>query len=570
MERHKKRIISLVIFLATLVVSRDLFRPGYFPMHDDLQVGRLYEMELCIKDGQIPCRWVPDMGYSYGYPLFNYYPPFPYYLGLVFRLLGFSFIDSVKLLFVLGFLVSGILMYLLGLELWGEWGGLLSSVLYLFVPYHSVDVYVRGAMNEFWAMAFLPGIFWALSRIIKGEDRKISVIFLAVFCGLLLLSHNLMAFIFAPGLAFFALILIYYQKENWQQNLISLLYGVIFGLGLAAFFTLPVLFEKKYVHVETMLMGYFNYLAHFVGLKKTLFTRFWGYGSSGWLQDAGMPFQVGFPHWPLAVVSFLGAIYLYIKKKIKLESYSLFLFFFLLFLFSLFLVHPRSVLLWKTVRVLEYLQFPWRFLTLVVFAISVLGGGIILLVKKPKQQVLTGLILISITVLLNFSFFRVEKTIKINDTEKLFSAKGWNKLQTDAIFDYLPIYAKAPPASAAPATPEIKEGEAKISDIKKGTNWYQFKIEVPKTSLRGATIKIPIYDFPGWQALIGKQRTSIYHDNDLGLITIEVPVGGHEVKLKLGDTPIRKIGNLISLACWFLLVCLITKKIVPPKKQNKK
>lgn len=569
MERHKKRIIYLVIFLATIVVSRDLFRPGYFPMHDDLQVGRLYEIELCIKDGQIPCRWVPDMGYSYGYPLYNYYPPFPYYFGLVFRLLGFSFIDSIKLLFIFGFLVSGVLMYLLGAELWGEWGGLLSSILYLFAPYHSVDVYVRGAMNEFWAMAFLPGIFWAVLKVIKEKNKKFPIVFLALFSGLLLLSHNLMAFIFAPWIVSFALILIYFQKKNLRRNLVNLFYGTIFGLGLAAFFTLPVLLEKKYVHVETMLMGYFNYLAHYVGLRKTLFTRFWGYGSSGWLQDAGMPFQVGFPHWPLAVISFLGATCLYIKKKIKLERFSLFTFSFLLFLFSFFLVHPRSILIWKTFRILEYLQFPWRFLTLVVFAISVLGGGIILLVKKQRWQVLISLVLISITVLLNFSFFRVEKTININDTEKLFSAKGWNKLQTDAIFDYLPIYAKAPPARAAPATPEIKEGQAKISQIKKGTNWYQFKIEVTKTGPKGATAQIPIYDFPGWQALVDKQRTSIYHDNDLGLITLEVPAGVHEIKLKLKDTPIRKIGNLISLASWFLLVYLAVK-IFPQKKQNNK
>jgi hypothetical protein len=214
---------------------------------------------------------------------------------------------------------------------------------------------------------------------------------------------------------------------------------------------------------------------------------------------------------------------------------------------------------------LEYLQFPWRFLTLVVFAISVLGGGIIFLVRNKKWQVLISFVLISLTVLLNFSFFRVEKTINISDTEKLFSAKGWNKLQTDAIFDYLPIYAKAPPARAAPVIPEIKEDQARIFQVKKGTNWYQFKIEVTKTGLKGVTIQIPIYDFPGWQALIDEQRTSIYHNNDLGLITIEVPLGNHEVRLKFKDTPIRKIGNLISLGCWFLLICLIVRK----KRNNK-
>lgn len=115
----KKYLIILIIILATVIASRDLFKRGYFSMHDDLQIGRLYEMELCFRDGQIPCRWVPDMGYSYGYPLFNYYPPFPYYLGMIFRGLGFSFIDSTKILFILGFLASAVFMFFLGQELWG-------------------------------------------------------------------------------------------------------------------------------------------------------------------------------------------------------------------------------------------------------------------------------------------------------------------------------------------------------------------------------------------------------------------------------------------------------------------
>lgn len=569
MDKWKNKIIFLVILLATLIASRDLFRPGYFSMHDDLQIGRLYEMELCLKDGQIPCRWVPDMGYSYGYPLFNYYPPFPYYFGLVFRFFGFSFIDSTKLLFVFGFLVSGLLMYLLGAELWGKAGGLLSSVLYLFAPYHSVDVYVRGAMNEFWAMAFLPGVFWAIVKITKDKNKRIPMIILAVFFGLLLLSHNLMAFIFAPWLVIFSLALVYFQKKNRGQSLFRLIFGVIFGLGLAAFFTLPVLAEKKYAHVETMLMGYFNYLAHYVPIGKLLFTRYWGYGSSGWLQETGMPFQVGIPQWPLAVIAFLVSNLLFWRKKLNLKNYILFGFFFVLSLVSLFLVHPRSTFIWLKLPFLEYLQFPWRFLTLVVFGLAILGGGIVSFLKKRELQIYLAGSLILITIFLNYNFFRVEKIIKIDDQEKLFSAKGWNKLQTDAIFDYLPVYAKAPPAGPAPTSPEVIKGKALIKAIKKGTNWYNFEIEVGGTSTQSAVVQIPIYDFPGWQAKIDNQKTLIRHDNNLGLITIQIPAGSHQVKLKLTETLVRKLGNLISLFSWGSILVFLLKMLFRNRKRKR-
>src|SRR3990167_9094954 len=134
-----------LIFVVILTVPSftTLLQPGYFPMHDDLQIMRIYEMDKCFKDGQIPCRWVPDMGYGFGFPLYNYYPVMPYYLGEAIHLLGFNLIWSVKITFILSLIVSGITMFLLGRKLWGNLGGVATSVLYVCAPYHAVDIYVR-------------------------------------------------------------------------------------------------------------------------------------------------------------------------------------------------------------------------------------------------------------------------------------------------------------------------------------------------------------------------------------------------------------------------------------------
>jgi len=551
----KDGIIFGIIFASVLIASRDLFKSGYFPIHDDLQVGRLYEIDSCFKDSQFPCRWVPDMGYGYGYPLFNYYPPLPYFFGELVHKLGFSFIDSTKIMFLGAILISAILMYLFGKSLWGQWGGVLSSVLYIFAPYHAVDIYVRGAMNEAWAIAFLPGVCWAVYEIIDHRDKKYVPV-MAIMFAMLLLSHNLMAFIFTPVIAFFALLMIWLRKKNFKEKILKLVLGGLWGFGLAAFFTLPVIVEKKYAHVETMLMGYFNYLAHFVSIKKLLFTRFWGYGSSGWLQETGMPFQVGIFHWVLAVFVFLGSVFFFLKRKISKEYLILNTCFLILFIFSLFLVHLRSVFIWNAVPILAYLQFPWRFLTLVVFSISILGGGIVFFFKSERWKVIVTTVLLLITVWLNYSFFRFEKIFPMTDQEKLFSAKGWNKLQTDAIFDYLPIYAKVPPGGPAPEKPEIIEGFGEISGVEKGSNWYRFSINVDNK----AKVQIPEYDFPGWKVWVDNKLTQIYHDNSLGLITIFISPGSHTVKLKLTDTPVRTVGNAISLFSWILVFWLLVRR----------
>jgi len=560
-SRFKNYYWILGLILLSLPVFWRLLIPGHLPIHDDLQVGRLYQMDLCWRDGQIPCRWVPDMGYGYGYPLFNYYPPLPYYLGEIFHLLGFSFINSVKILFILALFFSGFFAYLLGKELWGKYGGWVVSAFYLYAPYHAVDVYVRGAMNEFWGLVFFPALFWAVYQLIKKEN-KVFVFWLAFFLGLIFLSHNLMAFFIIPALGLWALFLIWYLKK--RLKIIGwLIAGGLWGLCLSAFFTLPVFFEQKFVHVETMFIGYFNYLAHFADIYQLFFSRFWGYGASVWGPQDGMSFAIGQLQWLAGFTALLIFAWFWLRKKQKEVWLVTFLFVF--FLGTAFLTHQRSSFLWSAIPVLAKMQFPWRFVGLSTFFVTLLSGSFFLLIKNPKKAFPLSLFLILAVIVLNFNFFRPEKILKITDEQKLFSAQGWYKLQTDTIFDYLPIYASKPPGSSAPEKPYFVKSEGgQIKNFQKGTDWQKFEVDLPLESL----IQLPLYDFPVWQVLVNGQPVSINHQNELGLVTIKLREGHYQIEAKLKDTPIRIIGNYLSLAGWLgVLLYLVwkRKKIFSPQ-----
>lgn len=543
----KKIFWGFLLLFLTVFSFKDLLQPGYFSMHDDLQIGRLYQMDLCIRDGQFPCRWVPDMGYGYGYPLFNFYPPLPFYVGEIIHIIGFSFIDSIKILFILGLVFSGLFAYLLGKELWGKYGGIVVGIFYLYAPYHAVDVYVRGALNEFWGLVFLPAVFLAIYKIVK-EGKKIHIFFLALSFGLLLLSHNLIAAFSSPVLVIWGLFLIWYLKKSWHK-IIPLFAGALWGLGLASFFTFPVMFEQKFTHIETMFMGYFNYLAHFATVNQLFFSRFWGFGPSVWGIDDGMPFMVGQAHWIIGIVFTVIFFVLWLEKKSK-ESLAVGLFF-VLFLFSAFLAHERSSFIWTAVPILANVQFPWRFVGFSSFFVSIISGSTFLFIKDEKRAQILALIMISGVVLANYSFFKPENVIPATDNQKLFSAKGWNKLQTDAIFDYLPIYAYMPPVKAAPDQPWFVEGTGGITDFKKGTDWEQFSVSVVSSK---ATIRLPLYDFPGMTVWVDGRKVATTHDKDLGLITFEIASGISSIKVKLTNTPVRSVSNIISLFSWIGLI----------------
>lgn len=535
-------------------------RPGYFPMHDDLQAFRIQQMHECFKDLQIPCRWVPDMGYQYGYPQYNYYPPSVYYLGEFFHLIGFQFIDSAKILFALGFLASALTMYLFLRDLLGKWPGFIGALIYTYVPYKAVNVYVRGAMNEFWALAFYPLLFWSSWKIIKEGGKK-NIAFFAIATSLILITHNLMTLIFLPILAFWILLNVVLEKK--YKSLINITLGGLLGLGLAAFFTLPVAVEKPYAHLETLVGGYFDYRQHFVSLNQLFISNFWGYDSSVWGIDDGLSLSTGQIQFLGSIIALILAIFSFKKyKKISTITLSLFA----LSLVTLFMVHEKSSPIWTLFEsALIFIQFPWRFLSISIFLLSTLCAlGIFFIQKlnfkifKINSAIIYGIVLITACLILYGSFFHPNKWYDITDKEK-FSGVSWEKQLTISIFDYLPIYAKFPPTSAAPMNPETLEGLADFKNSRKGSAMKSWEVEIFQPSI----IRAPIFDFPGMKVLV--DGSIINHWNDdcrnqefcLGLVTFKLEPGRHFVEIKLTNTPIRTIGNLLTILSFLILVILL-------------
>lgn len=577
----------LIVFVVSILASRTLiFESGYFNMHDDLQVMRQLSLEKCFLDGQFPCRWIPDMGYGYGFPLFNFYPPLPYLVGQLFRIFGFSFITTAKLLFSLSFLLSGLSMYFFSKEIFkNKWAGVLSSIFYIWAPYHAVDVYVRGAMNESWALIFFPLILLFSYKLVASSPLKSNIssgfwnlVLLALSWSGLLLSHNLMVMIFAPIFAIWCLLCLYLNKFRHLTLVISQLFisGLI-ALGLSAFFTLPAIFENNLTWLKTQLVGYYDYTAHFVSLNQLLFSRFWGYGPSVWLESDGMSFQIGWIHWllPLAVV----AVWLYryfVGKRKTFSSSAYFLvpsaYLFIVGWFSAFMTHVKSTFVYQAFPFLGLVQFPWRFLTLVIFAFSVVVGGVMLIVPK-KIRLITFILISLFAIIYSWSYFLPEngKMGPLTDQEKLSDA-AWDLQRTAGIFDYLPLTAKENPKEGSktlvevvdPVTGDlIQESGIEFSNIEQGTNWAKFTAIIqPSDNSVVFPLRVNIFEFPGWKVFVNGEVYNHYvpEVEMWGRIWLEVPEGENDVELRFTNTPIRSVSNIISLISWLGLIGYILIK----------
>lgn len=548
----------VVVILVGIFASRTLFGSGYFNMHDDLQVMRQLEMEKCFLDGQIPCRWVPDMGYGFGYPLFNFYPPLPYFIGEVLRLVGYSFIATAKGLFIIAFIASGITMYFLSKEFFGKLGGVVSSIFYIWAPYHAVDVYVRGAMNESWALIWFPLILYSSYKLLSAPAKSNltrSLILLALSWFALFTSHNLMVIVFTPFFALWVLLWLVYHKA-WARIPHLILAGA-WSFGLAAFFTLPVLLEKNIVQTGTLVVGYYEYTAHFPSLRQLLLSRFWGYGPSVWMDiDDKMSFQIGWFHWGASLVLALLAALRYLKTR-KITKEILLIAFLLVFGWGgAFMAHPKSLPIWQAFEPLQFIQFPWRYLTMVIVAFSFLAGASVYLLQKKKFVVLP-IVLIGVIVY-SWSYFLPEhgKLGPLTDEEKL-TAAAWELQQTAGIYDYLPNTAKTAPKAPMRELGLVLSGDARVTNETLGTNWARFNIDVSEDAL----IQVGILQFPTWRAYIDGVETETFvpENEEWGRIHINVPQGAHTVEFELEDTPVRTAGNYISLASWAILGFVVIK-----------
>ncbi len=420
----KKYQVYIIIFILIIPTFYQLLRPGFFFMQDDLQAFRTQQMFKCFEDLQFPCRWIPDMGYQYGYPQFIFYPPSVYYLGATFHLLGLQVIDSVKLMFILGFALSTLFMYGFLKTFFDSESkeksfvhttlpAFVGAMLYSYVPYKALEVFVRGALNEFWSMVFFPLIFWFSYQIIMKKNNKY-IALLALSVGGLLLTHNLMSMIFAPVAALWCITLLL-LKNNWRA-IFKLAGGVILGVGLAAFFTLPVVFEGKYVHLESLVGGYFDYRQHFVNVNRLFISNHFGYGSSGLNQDNDLTLSTGQIQWMFAVATFFLAIG-FLKKQRNLAILTII--FCLAELLILFMIHQKSSFIWEKLFFLSWLQFPWRFLTDSIFLLSLIGAlGIffVSLINKSAAKVVAAFLIIGVFTL-HANFFTPKGWLDISDKE---------------------------------------------------------------------------------------------------------------------------------------------------------
>ncbi|MFH1832959.1 MAG: 6-pyruvoyl-tetrahydropterin synthase-related protein [Candidatus Levyibacteriota bacterium] len=543
----------IVVLLLSILSILPLFHSGLFPIHDDTQVARVYEMGKSLGDGMFPVRWVADLGYGYGYPIFNFYAPFAYYIGGLFTLLGFDALIATKIMMGLGVIFSGVFMYLLAKEFWGEIGGITAGLFYVFAPYHALDIYVRGDVGEYYAYAFIPLVFLGLHKVFKEANRnKLNIKWIAVgafgYAGLIT-SHNLTAMMVTPFLII--VLLFYYSIVCRKKELSAINYPlcvIFFGLLLSAFYWLPVFLEMKYTNVLSQIGGGADFRDHFICVGQ-LWDSPWGFGGSAKGCIDGLSFKIGKLHLLIVLVLLIFSVWSTFKRKylndiyhLSEETAAIFLSVIGLILL-IFLTLEISKPVWHAIPLMAFFQYPWRFLLLISFFSSFLAGSIFWYLKKLNfLAIFVSFFLIFILIFFNLKLFSPQNFNLKNASD--YTNEIALKWVTSRVSDeYMPKDFFKPKSFEQISTKIISSEDKPIIINVLSSKTQSFTAKV--YALDHASVLLNIAYFPAWNVFID-EKVFNYQITNQGL-RIEFPKGEHNLTVKFIETPIERISNILSL-----------------------
>lgn len=537
----KKTFAWLVLLSAlSLFLVWPFFKAG-LPVTDDglWAVVRQGAMHRALMGGHFPVRWAGQLNFGYGYPLFLFAYPLPYYLGEFFNLLGFGLVGSVKTLFILSTVFSGWLMFWLGRELFGPKGGLLSAVFYLFAPFRMVDLFVRGSLGESLAFAFYP---FLLLVLLKGARRGgLWLVLGALAWGGFLLTHNVSVLLFSPFLLAWGLFLTRLAPRVRRGSFLrNLTLSLFLGFGLSAFFLVPALAEKNRIALAQRPLA--DKGRHFVGLSQLLLPS-WGYGAPG-SQDA-FSFQLGGVH--LGGAFLAGAFWLVGKKKNKTPASSYFGFAAASLAVTVLLMLPIASRFWQVTPLFSEIDFPWRLLGPASFFLSLSVGYL----GTQKRFFPAAMVLAVLAIVVNMGYAKPKGLIDYGDDYYLT-----NEATTTSADELMPKWVGEKPTARAEKRVEILSGQGSIDQLTPGA----VKIAFTTESQEELDLQINTIYFPGWEVRVDNQPRTPAYNNRQGLIRLKVPAGTHRVAAEFKETPLRKTSNLTSLASLLIVGFLAVKK----------
>ncbi len=542
--KNKEISGCLLVICIGLIFSLPLLLYGFPIFTADGRVHSQWATEFTrqLFSGDLYPRWIMRLNDGFGSPAFYYYPPTPFYItsffGLFFYNDPFS-LHSVGLSESFALILSGIFTLLWLKKIVSHWAAVVGAILYMLMPYHLlIDLYTRGSFAEFWAMTWIPLLLLSAHYVAEGGYK--SIILMSVSYALFITSHLLTTLIFSPILLFY--IFIISNPEKVWRVMVRAIIGLSVGIGLAAFFLVPALGLQWAVSMPVLTA--YPYYNCFVSIQTILHPKEFAdeFSNLIYLLLLSM-FIIGL---------FSGVIALLNNNS---NNKRLIIFWLLVSAFCVFMMTKWSNPIWELFSIIQIIQFPNRYGTILSIAIAALISLGLNSIKEPFKIQNVAFILTFLIITIGWLYFTISNvTYNYNNVFKLHIYK--NDLLRD-VPEYVPCCVRE---SLFKTHLKFQEKQNKPVIFENGGGtvnvqvWKPGKIVFTATTTNVSTILVHQYYYPAWDVTINNEPGAIGISNPDGLLQLTLPAGDCKVEFTLKKTPEEWIGIIISVSSIVFLI----------------
>jgi len=574
----KERQTKLLIALACIVLSAIAVVPFFFMGQSEtgaatfeLRMPTTHDMFLHydqmrsfyngLAAGEIYPRWEEETNRGFGAPTTSYYPPGVYYLTSACFAVTKDWLRALLDAHLIMMIAAAAAMYFYARQVMGRGAAMACVAAYIFLPYHLVDQYQRGAMAELLVFVWMPLMLLFGDRLMKAspEDSKrsvlINIVLLATTYGAFLWSHPPTAYQVTLGFGVYVLVLAIMRKE-WK-GLVAVGVAMALGIGLAAVYLLPAAFEQDLIHKEyvTQTWPYHNTYVFVHKLYNSDVHRGF-FLLIDWIWITGT-----------AVIAAGAVALLWLKRNVLASSalkQRLVLWIIVGGLAS-FMMTQLSMPIGKLIPKIDIGVFTWRMLSITTLVVALVAGAFVQACVDARTRgskadralfaFLAGLIIAGAV-----AFSAV--------------AVAWPMTQA-AVFEpepehlnwaTIPSTATSEPTELPDDTPQAElatedNGQVSVDE------WKPQHRVIRAEPLTDDQLLIRTFNFPGWTATVDGNPVALKTAEDLGDIEIDLTAGAHLVTLDFRDTPVRSRFRVVTLGTVGLM-CVLTAASVVKRKSS--
>ena len=547
--------VGLFLLLSLLVVL-PFFWMGTASGHDfDFHAASWLDVASQWKQGVLFPRWAAWMNYGFGEPRYIFYPPLSWLIGATLTLaLPGSAVPIVYLVLLETF--AGISAYILLRNLVSRRVAILGAACYLINPNMLLITYIRSDYAEQLACAIFPLLLLAALRVARLDEepgKRSPVALFAIAYAAVWLSNAPAAVIASYSMA---LLFVWaaLSQRSWRPVLRGAT-GIALGLCLSAFYLIPAAYEQRWVNIgqalASGLLPYQNFL--FTAIADVEHTWF------NWIASICA----------VCLIVLLGLAAVASRRFSRNEALGgerkLATALLILGATATLLTLRFTLPLWRYLPKLQFVQFPWRWMSIVaLIACCFLAFAI----QRRRGWVwFVAIVVLSAPLgafLVNNTWWDDDEMPTLRDA--LVQGHGFEGTdEYDPLGDdhtNLPV--DAPLVKILPADPEDASTPAAHFQVQR---WTTAEKEVRVDSGGQARVALRLLNYPAWRVRVNGKTVAPERMDDFDQMVVPVQAGESEIRVQFIRTMDRTLGGAISTIGVFIVALMLwdgRKKAVPP------